>query len=405
MRVVALAILTALVTARPARVRAEEACVTCHPNVAAEYRGSVHAQDVGCTGCHGGDPTLTSVAAHASDKGYVGKPARTNVPTLCASCHADPARMRGSGLPTDQYAQYETSAHGIRLARGDERVAVCTDCHGTHRILASDEPTSPVFRENVPATCGRCHADAQLMAAYQLPADQLERFRASVHGVALLVDEHPAAPTCATCHGAHATNQPQSSSLAEVCGHCHLRTREYLERGPHGKAVAAGKLSECVGCHGSHDIPQPGHALFDTACRRCHADDDPARARVEQLKSVLVQADAELAAAGEELARAARLAPTLARYRPRLQQGTAYLMEALPLQHTLDVERVADLARSARSVADEVRAAVYGAEQERRAHLLLLGAVWLFILFAVGVIRGWRRERRRAAAPRDGGGD
>ena len=182
---------------------AEEACRTCHPDVKIEYEASVHAAEFSCTVCHGGDATLLSLDAHAVQKGYIGKPNRAAIPALCANCHADPNRMKAFGLPTDQYAQYQTSQHGLQLAKGDTRVAVCTDCHGVHRILSRTEPNSPISARNIPDTCGRCHADQQLMAAYNLPADQVDRFRRSVHGTALYVDEHPLAPTCATCHGTH----------------------------------------------------------------------------------------------------------------------------------------------------------------------------------------------------------
>ncbi len=181
--------------------RAEESCRTCHPDVKIDYESSIHAREFSCTVCHGGDPAVTSLEAHAASKGYIGKPKRTEIPALCASCHADPNRMKPFGLPTDQYAQYQTSQHGLLLAKGDAHVAVCTDCHGVHNILPRDEPNSPDAPRNIPTTCGRCHADHELMAAYNLPADQVDKVRGSVHGTALFVDEHPSAPTCTTCHG------------------------------------------------------------------------------------------------------------------------------------------------------------------------------------------------------------
>ena len=182
---------------------APESCVTCHPDVRTQYEQGVHREQFGCTGCHGGDPAVLDASAHAPDKGYMGAAGRLQIPALCGGCHSDAARMRPFGIPTDQYARYQTSEHGIRLAKGDDRVAVCTDCHGVHRILAPTEPTSPVAPANIPATCGRCHSNKALMDEYKLPSNQEQQYRSSVHGIALFVEERRDAPTCATCHGVH----------------------------------------------------------------------------------------------------------------------------------------------------------------------------------------------------------
>ena len=378
---------------------AEESCATCHPDVRTQYSGSIHAKEFGCTSCHGGDPALVSVEAHSVAKGYRGKPERKDIPALCATCHADPNRMKPYGLSTDQYAQYQTSRHGQLLAQGDPRVAVCTDCHGTHGILAPEEPTSPVARRNIPATCGHCHADPMLMAKYQLPADQVDKFRHSVHGIALFDEEHPLAPTCATCHGAHGATAPEVGSISLVCGHCHMRTREYFNGSPHRKAVDEGKMSECVSCHGYHDTTHPDHTLFDTACPTCHAAESPGIAAAQRLKTLLSQAQDSVATADAEVTQTSATFPTVVRYRPRLQQGWAYFMEALPVQHSLSVDRVADLTRSTRSVSDEVRAAVHGIEGESRLRYLWLALAWVAILFAAAVASLYRRQRRREKPP------
>jgi hypothetical protein len=392
-RALALLLLLGCTLAAAAGAGAEESCVTCHPDVRTEYGQSVHAREFGCTACHGGDPAVVGLEAHGTP-GWVGTPGRTAIPALCGSCHADAERMRPSGLPTDQYAQYRTSRHGQRLTEGDTRVAVCTDCHGAHGIAGAREPASPVAPRAVPATCGRCHADQSLMAAYGLPADPVEKFRASVHGRALLVDEHPRAPTCATCHGAHGTTAPHIGAISKTCGHCHSRTLGYFNEGPHGRAAREGKMSECIGCHGYHDTAPPDRALFDIACRGCHAAGDSAVATGERLKILLSRAGESLQTAADEMAAVQTVSPTVVRLRPRLQQAHAYLMEALPVQHALDLERVDDLTRAARSISEDVRAAVHGVREDLRMRWLGLGVAWIFILFTAAVAYLYRRERR-----------
>ncbi|HVN84509.1 MAG TPA: hypothetical protein VMW17_06645 [Candidatus Binatia bacterium] len=394
-------LLTALLMIGAAPAHAEESCVTCHPDVKTDYDQSIHAKHFSCTACHGGDPSIVSQEAHAVAKQYIGKPLRKNIPALCASCHADTNRMQPYHLQTDQYAQYQQSRHGVLLQQGDDKVAVCSDCHSAHRIVPRDEPTSPVAARNIPDTCGRCHADATLMAPYKLPTDQVEKFKRSVHGVALLVEEHPAAPSCVTCHGAHGAVAPQMGTIRTVCGHCHARTAQYLDQGPHGKAADEGKLSECVSCHGYHDTAEPDLTLFDTACPACHAADTPGFTVAQKLKTVLSQANDALQTADADIVREQRMSPLIVRLQPRLNQGWAYFREALPVQHALALDRVGDLTRSARSISEEVQSAVHGASQERQIHYLFLALAWIFILLAMGVTYLYRRERarRRGAAP------
>jgi hypothetical protein len=374
---------------------AEASCTVCHPEIAVEFKASVHADEVSCTDCHGGNPKATDLQAHDVNAGYIGKPSRASIPELCASCHADPVRMKPYGLPTDQLAQYRTSQHGQLLARGDTRAAVCTDCHATHRILQPLEPSSTVSRRNIATTCGRCHSAQKLMTAYNLPADQVEKYNLSVHSTALLVDEHPAAPTCATCHGTHGAVLPQAGEIDKVCGHCHTHSRKFFVAGPHGNAMKEGKISECVACHGYHDIAIPDATLFDTTCHVCHAPDSTASLTGQKLKTLLNRARESLEIATTDLQQAEKKFPRVRRYRARLQQARAYFIQALPEQHALGVERVENLTRNARSISDEVRATIHGIEEEKWLRYIGLTLVWLFILFGVVVLALYRQDIRR----------
>jgi hypothetical protein len=126
--------------------------------------------------------------------------------------------MRGYNLPTDQYALYQTSRHGQLLAKGDENVATCIDCHGAHEILPPDDPRSSVYVRNIPRTCGRCHSDAARMARYGLKTDPTADFAAGVHGKLLLEKGNLAAPDCTRCHGAHGATPPGVGDVDKICG-------------------------------------------------------------------------------------------------------------------------------------------------------------------------------------------
>ena len=163
----------------PPWAEAADSCVECHrafetdataPTQAMDH--DVHSQrGLSCADCHGGDSTATEQeAAMDPAKGFIGRPARQDIPQFCARCHADPAYMRkyNPNLPTDQYAKYLTSQHGKRFVQGDQDVAVCTSCHDAHGIRSKKDPLSPVFATNIPGTCAACHTDAAIMERHGL---------------------------------------------------------------------------------------------------------------------------------------------------------------------------------------------------------------------------------------------
>ena len=110
------------------------------------YSQNIHAQKgLTCAACHGGDASSDDPEkAMSRAAGWKGKIERKQIPELCASCHADAERMKkyNPGLRVDQFQQYKTSVHGMKWAKGDSKVAVCTDCHGVHDLRAPSDPRS-----------------------------------------------------------------------------------------------------------------------------------------------------------------------------------------------------------------------------------------------------------------------
>ena len=144
-------------------------CLNCHKDKKADFTESVHFKaGINCTACHGGNSKKDKLEdAHGTDD-FIGKPSRKEIPQLCANCHSDEKKMRQYGLPTDQFDKYKTSTHGKKLYKdNDTKVAVCIDCHTSHRILKKKDPSSSVFVKNIPATCGKCHSDEKLMSSYK----------------------------------------------------------------------------------------------------------------------------------------------------------------------------------------------------------------------------------------------
>jgi hypothetical protein len=241
-----------------------------------------------CSGCHGGKPTDTEMTEEISKRWPAGdarKKDRSWIPDFCARCHSSSEFMRGynPSLPLDQLAKYRTSKHGqLLLGKGDSKAAQCVSCHGVHGIRGPDSPLSLVYAANVPATCGRCHADAAYMNGYTLddgttpiPTNQLELYRRSVHGVALLTKHEKGAPACNSCHGNHAALPPETAHVSQVCRRCHVANGSLFDGSPHKKAFEEHRWPECATCHGTHGIKKPTDEMVGIGaggiCVSCHA--------------------------------------------------------------------------------------------------------------------------------------
>jgi predicted CXXCH cytochrome family protein len=195
-------------------------CARCHSNAKymhdhnptlpvdqlAKYKTSVHGQRLfgkkdkkvaNCVSCHGVHNIGDEKMPHSSTY-------PTNIPKTCAHCHADSAYMAGYNIPTNQYADYKVSVHGIALLENNDLGApACNDCHGNHGA-------APPGVNSLAAVCGVCHAlEAKL-------------FDASPHKAAY---EEYDFPMCEICHSNHKILKPVDSMIGSsesaVCTQCH----------------------------------------------------------------------------------------------------------------------------------------------------------------------------------------
>jgi Ni,Fe-hydrogenase I cytochrome b subunit/nitrate/TMAO reductase-like tetraheme cytochrome c subunit len=264
-----------------------EPCAGCHEEVVTEYRTSVHGRGregrdpiAGCQDCHGDLHRLVSHDAPGSPMHW------SKLAASCARCHADVALSEEFRIPVHLPVEaYLESVHGRAVTAG-RRAAVCSDCHGAHDVLPSNDPRSPIWRSTVPDTCGKCHGAIA------------ETFRQSVHGQALAKGVREA-PVCTDCHGEHRILAPTDEDSpvfaanipGETCGRCHGDTRLSAKYGLpldkvsafqdsfHGLALRAGQLAvaNCASCHGVHDIlpssdprSHVSHARLAETCGQCH---------------------------------------------------------------------------------------------------------------------------------------
>ena len=370
-------------------------CGVCHPSERVQFERSSHAREnVHCVSCHGGDDrSIDQRVAHGA--GFKGRPQRADIPRLCASCHADENRMRPYNLPVDQYALYQTSGHGRRLAQGDLRVAVCSDCHGPHEILAPSDPSSRVFRINVPKTCLGCHADSTRMTRGGKPMGDARTYLSSVHAQELLDRGNPRAPTCVSCHGVHGAAPPGAGDIDKVCGQCHTAERRYFAAGPHLERMVKAGLPECVSCHGNHAIQVSQPQRLATVCEECHGAGSHQAALGTRMWTEYQAASTQIEQAAALIARADAVPIQTEDYRARIEEARTYLREALPAAHAVQEQTVAGLTSRSRGIGAEVASEIYGKLGHLQARKVGLVVFWFYLALTVVVLRRLQSRARR----------
>lgn len=235
-------------------------CGNCHDDAAAQVEAGGHMAE--CSDCHGKHGILPPTDSRSP--GY-----DLNVPSTCCSCHSE------SDSP-DVCSDYEAGMHGMVLIRsGVIFSAVCNDCHGSHDIRGKDDPSSPVARENVNATCGECHPGI------------VKIYDTSVHGMGFARKSEDV-PVCTSCHGAHRTERAMDAefhvTVVERCSSCHEEWGYSYSKNYHGQVTAFGstKVAQCPDCHGAHNIlpgEDPGSMVnpdnLTATCGACHPGANP----------------------------------------------------------------------------------------------------------------------------------
>ncbi len=262
-------------------------CAECHADAQQAYAHSLHAKAkqgaapaANCQDCHGGAHEVLAAADAKSPVNH------DNIPTTCGRCHGQKFLMESNGESGQTFVSYQQSVHGLAIENGSKKAAVCTDCHGAHEILPANDAKSPIYKFNVPATCGKCHGTIQ------------QTFDESIHGQAI-ARGNGLAPVCTDCHGIHSIKAhiDPNSSVSEqniartTCARCHEGVRLSQEFGVagnrvtsyldsyHGLAAEGGSVvvANCASCHGVHNIlpssdPRStiNKANLDATCGQCH---------------------------------------------------------------------------------------------------------------------------------------
>ena len=233
----------------------DSVCADCHRRSAREVSRSIHDGNAGCADCHGAPHDIDMVDDLASAVSPV------NQIKTCGACHSDQPHLIDG---------YLTSEHGkALLLSGLIDAPSCSDCHGAHSIVASDDEKARTGHAHLPETCGSCH----LLL--------FEDWKTSAHGLAWQADED--GPVCVDCHSSHEiadpTVPPARMASAGNCGQCHSEFLTTFRDSFHGKASDLGFVAgaTCADCHTPHknlpaDHPQssvhPDNLV--ATCGDCH---------------------------------------------------------------------------------------------------------------------------------------
>ena len=243
---------------------ADTLCSQCHKGVESDIENGIHKKAFS-------DGALRCVTCHTAHEARISKQEIST--RACFKCHTDRKLFDGVNTSdgeelTTLVQSYSHSIHAESL-KSTGKGATCVDCHGSHTIKPASDPTSPVNRENVVSTCGRCHADVE------------KSYLNSSHGKAF-ESGIAVAPVCTDCHKEHSIesvdnpNSPVSRAREpEICLNCHVKNKEVLKltgvsaaflmsirSSVHIRSLESGNLkaATCSDCHGAHDMLPAGNS-------------------------------------------------------------------------------------------------------------------------------------------------
>jgi hypothetical protein len=297
--------------------------------------------------------------------------------------------MRGynPSLRTDQFAQYQTSVHGKKLASGDTHVAVCIDCHGVHGIRPASDTRSSVHPTNVASTCARCHNDANYMKPYGIRTDQFAGYSSSVHHDALAVRGDLSAPTCTTCHGNHGAAPPGVASVENVCSTCHALQAQLFDTSKHKSAFASAGMAGCITCHSNHRIQKPNDTMIGTGpqsvCVNCHSQGDAGFTFAGAVQKDFAATQAGIDRSDEVLTRAEHAGMEVSQAQLELIQARDRLTKARVTLHSFSAAKVDEDIKAAAAVSTKTHDAGAKAMKERDYRRMGLGVSLITIAMMV----------------------
>jgi len=133
-------------------------CGQCHEQESKDVIESVHGKAV-AVGRHDA-PTCTDCHSEHKIEALKGSSPLKISQEICSKCHSSARLNTKYNLPADRVKTFFASYHGLAAQNGSTSAANCGSCHGFHLVLPSTDPRSSISKDNLVATCGKCHNGA-----------------------------------------------------------------------------------------------------------------------------------------------------------------------------------------------------------------------------------------------------
>ena len=300
-----------------------------------------------CQTCHGSHDIV-------SNKDRQSPVYPLNVPQLCGKCHREgsPVQLQRNIPQTHILENYSESIHGEGLIKKGLSVsATCASCHSPHRILPHTDPRSTIARNNIAATCTKCHTAIEFVHKKVIKDELWKKEATSLpacidchqpHKIRkVFYEENVSDASCKKCHESnqigksidgrdmfvkgtdltnsvhiklsctqcHSTVNPLSKrpcdslTLKKVdCASCHAAVGNDYKMSIHGKLYSHDDTDApiCKDCHGSHNVlsknnqKSPIFALnIPALCSRCHQEGKLASIRYKGTEREIISNYAE----------------------------------------------------------------------------------------------------------------
>ncbi len=145
-----------------ASINIPNTCEECHKEITLEYKQSIHwiavkkgiRESPSCNDCH------SEHNIHEINTPEKREEIKKIQSQTCLQCHQNLMLSERYGMSGNSAGNYEDSYHGLASAHGEDKAALCVDCHGVHKILPKSHPESSINKNNITSTCKKCHAKA-----------------------------------------------------------------------------------------------------------------------------------------------------------------------------------------------------------------------------------------------------